>query len=326
VNATPPARPLTVVGLPGDAVAMKFTDTMDIDQDAHRLYQGDNWAGGIDVFDLRTKAAAYLKTIRIRSGGIYGVCVAKNVDKVFAGLQGSAVAVIDIDPASKTFDSVVARIEIGGRGTADLIDYDPVPRKIFIASHADGYFISIDATTNTIVTRLEGLGTELEQPRFNRGDGLVYLAGRDENAIHIIDPATDRLIATHQLDDPCRPNGLAIDPERGMILLVSSNAEKPHTVIWDISTRKIAARFDESGRGDGAIYVAKIGRFLAAHSGFPAGPVVGVFGGSPVRFLGNIPTTRGASWVSYDETNDVVYTPGYLDGRPALMGFALPQF
>jgi DNA-binding beta-propeller fold protein YncE len=305
---------------------MKFTDTMDIDQDAHRLYQGDNWAGGIDVFDIRTRTPAYLRTIRVRTGGIYGVCVAKNVEKVFVGLQGGAVAVIDIDPASKTFDSMVARIETGGRGTADLIDYDPVHRKIFIASHADGFFTSIDATSNTIVTRLEGFGRELEQPRFNPGDGLVYLAGRDENAIHVIEPATDRLIATHPLDDPCRPNGMAIDPERGMMLLVSSNAEEPHTLIWDIRACKIAARFDESGRGDGAIYVPKIGRFLAAHSGFPAGPVVGVFGGSPVKFLGNIPTTRGASWVSYDETNDVVYTPGYQDGRAALMGFALPPF
>jgi DNA-binding beta-propeller fold protein YncE len=315
---------LTVSGPPGDAVGMKFTDTMDIDQEAHRLYQGDNWAGGVDVFDITTKQAQYVKTIKIR-GGLYGVCVAKNVGKVFAGLQASAVAVIDIDPTSPTVDTVVARVEIGGRGTADLIDYDPVHKKVYIASHTDGFFTSIDAVRNVVSMRLEGFGPELEQPRFNPGDGLVYLAGRDENAIHVIDPATDKLVGTYPLADPCRPNGMAIDPKRGKMLLVSSNPDKPHTVIWDIRTHNVVEVFNQTGRGDGAIYVPKIDRFLAAHSGFPGGPVVGVFaGGDPVRFVGNVATTRGASWVAYDETNALVYAPAYQDGRAALVSFTLP--
>jgi hypothetical protein len=316
--------PLRFTGLAESAVGMKFTDTMDIDQDAHRLYQGDNWSGGIDVFDIRTPQATYVKTIRVR-GGVFGVCVAPELRKVFAGLVGSAVAVLDVDPSSPTADTAIARIETGGRGTADLIDYDPVHRKIYIASHVDGFFTAIDAVRNTVVRRIEGLGRELEQPRFNPADGMVYLAGRDENAIHQIDPVTDTVVHTFPIDDPCNPNGMAINPKANMALLVSSNRDRPHTVLWDLTKQAVAAIFAESGRGDGAIYEPTIDRFFAAHSGFTGGPVMGVFGGDPVRFLANVPTARGASWVAYDRTNRLVYAPAIQEGRPALLSFSPPS-
>lgn len=52
---------------------------------------------------------------------------------------------------------------------------------------------------------------------------------------------------------------------------------------------------------------------------------MGVFGGNPVRFITNIETERGASWVAYDQTNRLVYAPAYEDGKPALISFPLPD-
>jgi hypothetical protein len=307
-----------------EAAAIKFVDTIEIDQEAHRLYAGDNWSGGVDIFDISTPEAKYLKTIRIRAT-FYGVCVAKDLNKVFVGLSGSGVAVIDIDPASPTADTMVARISTGGTGNADLIDYDPAHKKIYIANRNEGFLASIDAVNNVLLKKIEGLGGGLEQPRFNPADGMVYLAGNTDDVLYQIDAATDTLVNTFALDEDCHPNGMAINPETGQVLLACANRQRPHTVIFDLKEKKIASVIEESGSGDGATYDPTIDRFFFAASGFSGGPVMGIFGGNPVRFLANVPTARMASWVAYDQTNRLVYAPTIKDGMPALISFPLPE-
>ena len=309
--------------LPDSAQGAKFCDTLDIDQEAHRLYAGDNWSGGVDVFDISTIEPKYLKTIRMR-GNLYGVVVAKNLNKVFVGLSGSILASVDIDPASDKADTVLSRLDTGGRGSVDLIDYDPVHKKVYAANRNDGFITAVDAVTDTVVKRIDGLGGGLEQPRFNPGDGMVYLAGNTDNVLYQIDPLSDTLVATLPIDDNCHPNGLAINPETNQALLACSNRTEPRTVIYDLKEKKVAAVILESGAGDGAIYVPTIDRFFFAASGFGAGPVMGIFGGNPVRFLTNVPTERGSSWVAYDETHNLVYAPAVQDGKPALLSFPLP--
>jgi DNA-binding beta-propeller fold protein YncE len=312
------------VSLPADAVGTKFCDTIDIDQEAHRLYAGDNWAGGVDVFDILTPDAKYLKTIKTR-GGFFGIAVAADLHKVFVGLAAGILGVIDIDPTSATADTFVARVNLGATGAADLIEYVPAHRKVYAGMHADRFVGVVDALTHAVVKRIDGLGGDIEQPRYNAADGMVYVASRAGNCLHQIDPKTDTLVGTIDIGDPCNPNGIAIDPASGQALLVCNNAEKPHTVIWDLRSQQLAAVIPESGRGDGAIYDPTIDRFLAAHSGFTGGPVMGIFGGKPARFLTNVPTQRGASWVAYDRTNRLVYAPAIQDGRPALISFPLPD-
>jgi DNA-binding beta-propeller fold protein YncE len=316
--------PLRHVNVPADAVGMKFCDTIDIDQHAHRLYAGDNWAGGVDVFDISTPEAKYLKTIKTR-GGFFGIAVAADLNKVFVGLGAGTLGVIDIDPKSATVDTFVARIDIGAKGSADLIEYVPALRKVYAGMHADRFVGVVDAVTHTVVKRIEGLGGDIEQPRYNAADGMVYVASRAGNCLHQIDPKTDTLVRTIDIGDPCNPNGIAIDPASAQALLVCNNAETPHTVIWDLKAQKVSSVSADSGRGDGAIFDPTIDRFLAAHSGFTGGPVMGIFGGTPARFLANVPTQRGASWVAYDRTNRLVYAPAVQDGRPALISFPLPD-
>jgi len=310
--------------MPDGAVGAKFTDTLDIDQEAHRLYMGDNWSGGVDIFDIATTEPVLLQTVRMW-GSVFGVCVAKDVNKVFAGLSGSIVAVIDIDPAAARPNAVIARIDTGGRGSADLLDYDPVHRKVYVANRNDGFLTAIDAVTNEVVKRIEGLGKALEQPRFNPADGMVYLAGNGDNVLYQVDPVRDALVNTFDIGDDCSPNGMAINPETNQALLACSNRQRPHTVIWDLNTQSIASVIEESGCGDGAIYSAAVDRFFFAASGFGSGPVMGVFGENPVRFITNVPTERGSSWVAFDETNRVVYAPAIRNGKPALIKFPLPE-
>ena len=314
--------------LPANLGRTKFTDTMDIDQAGHRLYMADNWSYGIDVFDISTSSPTYVKTIRspnLRPAVFFGLCVAKNVEKVFVAHGTSLVSVIDIDSQSDTFEMVVTTLSTGGRRMADLIEYAPANKKVYVGNRDEGFVTSIDAVSNEVLTRIEGLGGALEQPRFNSSDGMVYIVSNSDNLLHQIDAKSDKLVKTFEIGDECNPNGLAINPATNKALLACDNRERPHTLIWDLSAQKVASVIPDCGCGDGAIYDSVADRFFFAASGFPSGPVIGIFGGDPVTFRANVPTQPGASWVAFDQTNKRVYAPAIQDGKPALISFPLPD-
>src|SRR5207247_72446 len=86
---------ITVTKIPIPPIAGKTAsiDILDIDQQAHMLYVTDRTDNGIDIFDISTPTAKYVKTIDTGSGP-NGVVVAKNVNKVFAALNDSNIAII----------------------------------------------------------------------------------------------------------------------------------------------------------------------------------------------------------------------------------------
>ena len=314
---------LAVTPLP-DAAQAKFCDTLDIDHDRHILYFGDNWSGGIDVFDISTKKPEYLATVKLR-GRVFGVAVATNVRKVYVGMSGSTLAVIDTSGDFPGANKVAAQIHTGGINHVDLLEYEPISNRLYAANRLDRFLVVVDGATNEIIGRIDGLGGGLEQPRFNSADGMIYLTDNIENVLYQIDPASNRLVNTFEIQDACYPNGLAINPKTNRALLACSNKERPHTVIWDLNRQTIESVIEESGSGDGALYEPSLDRFFFAASGFGGGPVIGIFGGTPVRFLGNVPTAKGASWVGYDRTNNLVYAPAVEKGRPVLLSFPMPD-
>jgi DNA-binding beta-propeller fold protein YncE len=311
---------MALVKVPASEHGTKFCDTLEVDQAAHRLYADDNWAGGIDVFDVSEPTPKYLKTIRTR-GGFYGIAVASDLHKVFVGLPGGVVQVIDSDPASRTFDTLVAKIECGGHGAADLIDYDPTHHKVYVANRNDGFMTSIDAINNEILKRIDHLGGALEQPRYNPADGMVYLSGNAENVLIQVDAETDTFVRTFDIGEPCHPNGLAINPRTNIAVLANSGRNNK-CVVWDIEAGRIKEVADTGG-GDGAVYDPVADRFFFAASGYKDGPVVGVFNGEG-HFLGNVPSQRMASWVAYDQTHRQLYVPTIEDGCPAVATLPAP--
>src|SRR5438132_5424640 len=174
--------PLTKTVIPPLAGKTASIDLIVIDQEAHRLYLADRTTNGVDVFDITTKDAKYLKTVDAGSGA-NGVVVAKNVNKLFAGLNDSNVAIIDL-----TSLAVIAKVNNGGKGRADELDYDPKGNKIYVANSGEGFVTVIDATTNTIVHKFDNLGAALEQPQYDSADGLMYMTSSDQNAVFVFDP------------------------------------------------------------------------------------------------------------------------------------------
>jgi hypothetical protein len=310
--------PFELVSLP-DSAQGKFSDTLEVDSANRVLYMGDNWSGGTDTFDIGESMPRYTKTTKIR-GRIYGLALAPEAGKLFAGVSGSVLAAIMVN----TEKSAVEQVHTGGSGHVDLLDYDASHGWIFAANRLDGIITWVDVETNRIVGRVDGLGRGLEQPRYHAADGMVYLTDNVENVLYQIDPAKGRLVETFKISVPCFPNGMAMNPNTNMALLASSNHKEPRTVLWDLARQEISGVFEDCGGADGVVYVPGLDRFLVAASDDAAGPVLGVFGGDPVRLLAKVPTAKGASWAGFDADHGKVYVPAVSNGRPSLLTFALP--
>lgn len=326
--------PLPDVAIPPAQGKTLSSDILEIDQQAHLLYFADRTTGGVDVFDIRTPSAKYVKTIPIQSPP-NGVMLAKNVNKLFVGVGNTAgtapgaIVIIDIDPASMDHDTVIATISTGGKKRADEGDYDPVDKKLYIASSDDGLVQVIDAKSNKLIKTWKDMGEGLEQPRYNSSDGMMYMTSSDQNLLFQFDPRRDVLVKKFPVGVPCDPNGLAINPKTNQAILGCSDKKANQTVLWDLKAGRVAATFPQIWAGDVAAYSAKHNVFFFAAANRPTGAILGVFTGGPdVRYVGGASTFVGSHTVAYDETNRIVYTQDQRPNSARLLAFflaTLPQ-
>src|SRR5438552_1542324 len=312
---TPTPQPTLLPPIAGDTTVVTLTkipipplsgktasiDLIVIDQEAHRLFAADRTTNG--------------------------VVVAKNVNKLFAGLNDSNVAIIDL-----TSLALIAKVNTGGKGRADELDYDPKDNKVYVANSGDGFVTVIDATTNAIVHKFDNLGAALEQPQYDSADGLMYMTSSDQNAVFVFDPVKDVLVRKDVVAVLCNPQGLAINPKTNQAVLGcnvgrAGSTGTPLTVAWDLTKGIFVGVFGQVGSGDSVTYSPKTDRFYFGAHNFPHGSSIGIFSGSPIAFLTNVPTGSfsGAKNLAYDETNDLIYTQDALPGEGSLFSFTPPK-
>jgi YVTN family beta-propeller protein len=312
-----PGVKLTEAAIPPIQGRTGSFDALEIDQSAHRLYLADRTGRGIDVFDVSTPNARYLKTVRLPAAP-NGLALAADLHRVFAGTDSGAVAAVDTDPGSATFDTVVANVSTGG-STADLLDYAATRQRLYVSNGPDGTVTSIDPTTNEVKAQFQ-VGYALEQPRFNPADNMVYVTSTDGRALFQVDPNDGKVKNRFSLDT-CTPAGLAINPGSGQALIACNGL----VVAWDLRAHRSSVFGDVPG-GDLVSYDASIDRFFVASPHVTTASLVGIFGGSPPRYLGSVTTNARGKSAAYDETNRLVYTPDSRPNQAALMSFPLPAY
>lgn len=312
------ALPLPDVAIPPIQGKTGSFDIMEIDQAAHLMYVGDRVSNGVDIFDVSTPAARYLQTVSAGSG-VNGVLIAKGVNKLFATTNDSRILIIDLSRRT-----VIADLNTGGKGRTDEMGYDPNVKKVYAVNDKDRFVTVVDAVRNTIIKKIDNLPDGMELPIYNPVDGMMYLSVSDDNLVLQFDTVKDVLVQKWPVGVPCEPHGMAINPKTNQALLGCGNAKPPMTVLWDVKAGKVTTTFNQLGGGDMAIYSAKANLFFFAAHKFPPGAVIGIFTGSPVRWVGNIPTARGSHSVAYDETNHVIYTGNQQERMGGLMSFWLP--
>ena len=320
-----PAGVLTHVELPPITAKTAAIDIMLINQSAHLLYVADRTDNGVDVLDVSTPRARYLKTFDVGGSAPNGIILAPDLGKLFTGNNDSTVSVIDTRTGK-----ILANLKTGGKQRADEMDYDAKEKKVYVANSAENFVTVIDAARNTILKKIENIGTGgLEQPRYNQADGKFYLTLSDDNQIVEFDPATDTVVKNFDVGAKCNPMGISINQKTQQALLGCGNKKSPLTALWDIKAGKVLGTSSEAGAGDMTLYDEKADRFFFAASNFtragaPA-PELAVFSGSdPLRFLTAVPTAVGSHSVAYDETNKVLYVQDQKDLDGGLFAFPLP--
>ncbi|HEX8968592.1 MAG TPA: hypothetical protein VF937_11965 [Chloroflexota bacterium] len=291
-------------------------DLIDIDQGRHQLYVGHGAADSIEQYDISSASPQWVRSYRV-PGGVAGILVATDIQKVFGGSPNGLV-IVDVNPASGTFGEVLNTIGIGKGGT-DELDYDPVDHKVYFTDVGDQEIGVADAVHNTLIKTYTGIAEpSIEQPRYNPGDGFIYVAFRSTNKLAKYDPRTDTLNALTTLPVPCTPSGVAIKATTGMALLGCRAVPGPGLVFWNLATNSLDHTVANVTGVDQAIYNAKADRFFAAASRWHRGPVAAMLDGSG-NFITNVPTTIQSHQIGYDQTNQVVYTLG-----GGLVSFKIP--
>ena len=321
-----PPGVLTHVEIPtvtGKTVAI---DILLIDQDAHLLYVADRTDSGIDVLDVSTPKARYLRSLDVGGSTPNGIILAKDQNKIISGNSDSSVSIIDLKTGK-----LLANLPTGGKKRTDEIDYDPKTHKAYAANSDDGFVTVIDVVTNRILKKIDKVSAGgLEQPRYNPIDGMMYLTLSDANQIVQFDTTRDELTKRFDIGVACNPQGFAINPKTGQALLGCGNKKSPSTVLWDMKTAKVISTFDQAGAGDMTLYSEKVDRFFFAASNYTKGdaatPELAIFSGSPpVQFQIAIPTAPGSHSVAFDETNKVIYVQDQKDFDGGLFAFPLPK-
>ena len=311
-----PSGTLTHVDIPPLKGSQAQFDIMVVDQDAHRLYAADHTDNGIDVLDVSTQQAHYIRTLTGSSpnDSPNGIVVAKDQNKLFAANTDSTVTVFDLASGK-----LIATLSTGGKGRADELDYDSKDHKVYVANSDDGFVTVIDASSDSILKKIDNISKgSLEQPRYDPADGKVYLNLSDDNAIAEIDPTTDTVAKKFPIGVPCSPNGIGIDPAANEAVLGCSDTKNQQIVVWDLAAGKVVSSTKDSGAADAVAFDSADHRFIVAAAGYKkdgkADPHLSVFGGVPVAFQRAVPTVAGAHSVAYEETNHVAYIADHLGG------------
>jgi hypothetical protein len=306
---------ITTYPIPGVSGPTISADIMDVDQAGHLMVVGDTSSGGVDEWDISSATPKFLRTVKTAGGGPSGVIIAKNVNRIVAGIEDSTVVSIDM-----TTNQVVGTINTGGKKRADELDYDPKDKKVYVANSDDGIITSIDMTTFKVAHKFEDKSwVAIEQPRYDSADGMMYVTIRDPNKLAVFDPAKDELIK--QIDLPgSRSAGIWMNPKTNMGVI----AVQTRPIIWDFNAGKQAGTLEQAGTPDMIYYDAKTDLYFLGASGAPWGPTLSIVGGNPIKFITNIPSYTGAHQAAFDDTNNVVYFMGGTGNQVGLHGVPLP--
>ena len=303
---------ITSTSIPTITGKLANFDVIEIDQANHRLYVADRTDQGVDVFDVSGSRARFMSTIPLTSSP-NGLAVAPDLARLFVGTGSGSVLVFDINNDS---NALVAEVKTG-KGEVDLLDYGVSRQRLYAANGADGSITSIDTTTNAIAANFKIGSDALEQPRFDAGDGMVYVTSPTADALFRIDP-NNGAFKGFPLGG-CKPRGLAINPKANQALIVCST----FVLAWDLSAGKSIASFHQVVGGDVVTYSAKVDRFFVASPHLTQANVVGIFGGNPIDYITSVGTGAHGNAAVLDEAHGVVYTPNPQPKRSGIAGFEL---
>jgi DNA-binding beta-propeller fold protein YncE len=289
------------------------TDAMVVDPATQTLYVADSTDPthqGVDVFDIHSVPGRYVKIISTGDTLPNGLVIAPDVHRMYTGDDDGTVKVIDLDPTSPHYQTIIGSLNMNGTLGADLVAYDQPDHRVFVNNPDDAFLTAIDSRTDRIVGRITNVYLG-DAPVYDPADGMLYIGTIDDNQIVKMDPRTLKVVQRYSFDVPCEPHGMAINPTTNQGLIGCADRDTPVTISWDFTRGAPIKYFDLSGAGDLLIYDSTYNEFIFAASNYSPAEM-SVFSGSPIAYLTSVPTAHKAHDVAYDDVHRAIYT---TDGR-----------
>jgi hypothetical protein len=293
-----------------------------VDQSARRLYLADGGLKAVDVFDVQQDPPRFLTSVRLGHAP-HGLAVAADLHKVFVGMDGGGIAVLEANPSSPGVNRVLAVIQTSAQKNIDLVDYDPAGHRLWGAASDEGVLFEVDPIRNLVLGRL-ALTPGLEQPRWDSAQGALFVPDETKNLLYRIDPEKLAVAGQWSLGVACSPAGLGIDSQHEVALIGCLDPSAGYTLAWDLKAARMIRTLSDIGDADQVIYNAKAARFMVAGQSGGA-TAIGFFTSSPPAFAGLRVTHADSRAVAYDEATGMVFTPDAKAGNEGLLSFPLPQ-
>ena len=289
-------------------------DGVEVDQPAHRLYFSDQATRAVDFVDLSGGSPRFMGSVDLPAPP-HGLAFAQPTQRLYAGMDGGQVAVIDTDRKSEQFMKVIDNVAIDASTTApaaDLMDFSAALRALYVGTGSNGSVVVMDATSDKVTRRFD-LKTPVEQPRIDPADGKLYVSTPNTDSIVELDPSSGKLTRTLK-QTGCHPSGLAINPSRQLAMVACRGS----MAVFNLRTGLDEITTSVQG-GDIVTYDAVLDRFTVGSSHGPRDSSVGVFNGDG-RFMGIVASSPKAHGAVFDDRTGDVYaisTTGLLSFSPA---------
>ena len=281
--------PITVPGGPGGF------DWMLVDRAQNRLYATHGGTKTLTVLDLNTGAVR-----NVNAGAVSGIAVDTAGGRVFTGGADQKLVILDDKTLEKTGEVAVP-------GPIDDIRYDPRNGLVY-AAHDDGADDwAIDARAKKIVATIPVPGAP-EAFAYDAGTRLLYQNIKPADCMDVINPATNKVVATWPTLPAKEPHGLVIDDATGRLFSAGWNG---YLAVLSLKTGKVVASAAIAPNTDQIAFDPKRRRIYCASRGFVS--VVQETAGGGVRSLGDVPSPKGAHTLALDPLTGDVWV-SYSDG------------
>jgi streptogramin lyase len=275
-------------------------DSIVSDESAHRLYLADATSKSIDVIDTASTTPDLVHRI-VLPHTPNGLAIAPDTRRLYAGMNGGDVAVVDIDSSSPKFMQVLNRIH-AGRTTAGLLDYSAARHQLLVSTGYEGQVVALN-TADGGIAAVYAVGSPVGQPRHNSADGMVYVTAPTDDAVVQIDPRSGN-VARKYVVKGCHPSGMAISPNHQLAIAGCRGS----VAIVNLRTGAHEVTQAVPG-GDVVTYDAASDRFAVASPHELKDSRVGLFSGDGA-FIGSVASTPAARAVAFDATHSLVYAAG----------------
>jgi len=238
------------IELPGKAGA-RF-DYLTIDEDHRHLLAAHLGAGLLYVIDLDTEKL--LRTIPDLPG-IEGVEYVPGLNKAYTSNWGDkTIGVVDLS-------SMKVLKKLPAENKPDGSVYAAPFGKLYVSDERAKAEIVVDVKTDKILKTLR-FTSETGMPQFDSVTNRVYLNLQDENVFAEIDPASDTVVARHELTGCQGNHGMALDTKNRRAFLACEGNDK--LAVLDLNSFKVTTTISLPGGVDVIKFDPSTARIYAA--------------------------------------------------------------